>query len=1341
MAFILLILISYNKQNKAKYKKTIFPNYLYSIKSKNITTVNTDPEAILNKVNATSGYTELKSAHNQKSNNNISAFKLNMVDTLLRLSNQYPKWKYLCQNNGVDANRAANSILKRNSLLKEAESGKIIDWENFDKLTKHIESFGIFLYRKNELIDLNIVPETANTRPSTKNYDNLHTNYKSPVNNTNRFNALNLEQTIAKKPIKKISNVFLGPNKNNLNNKIIPFPIKSELPSKDILSEDNLLIFDVQYDKKILNQGITGYGNQTNILLPLSEIANTLDFNIKVYPEKGLAKGWYISENRSFFIDAFNKTCKINDKTQVFPKDSIKVYDDDIYINNKVLGKLFPVDFNVIFSDLVIDIKPREKLPFQEKFDREQKRGILAKNHFTNDPKLPFSSYKHNFFSTPFVDVNLESSTTHNSDNRNKTRYSIISNGDLAYMTSDIYLSGDDKDSIDNVNFKLTKNDQNLLKLGPLHAKSISLGDIKPINFPILGEHPVERGILVNNTDTNKSHEFDTTSFQGTLPPGWEIEVYQNNNLITSKVVGPDGQYDIDNIQVYYGKNNFSLISYGPQGQKKIEKKTIIIGDGLLTKGEGKYQLSLTEKGKKTFNTNNPYKDEDQGSARLSAQYEHGVSNNFSIGTGVVSTEINNNRHNYFNIGIRGKKAGAFAKADIVKDIKSGDSTQFVVQKALGPVNIRAKHTQYSNFIDENSINNKDTMISASDISAQGVLSEKGFFSNIPFSVSLSKINNENSHLTRLSNRMAAVLNNIYLSNNINADFDSDQSEARITSAFQTTAHFSPMRIRGNIEYDIKPTFKAKSVEISDFWPINKSISTLFEIKNNFDDNKKTTGTLNLNWDAGKVTVSPRISYDSEGEYTGYVSMNFSLGRDPYSGNINLSSKAQANNGAVSAMVFQDKNINNIFDNGDTPLENIEVKATQVGRKALTNEKGFAFLTHLPKYHKTDIEVNTDTLKNPYDDLSFKGNSIAPPPGSVHSLQFPVVTTGEVDGTVYIQNPDDGTRKKLSNTKLQLLDSSGKEIQTVKSEFDGFYLFMKVPPGYYFIKVSPDNQFNENFKVPVKRVKIGADGTVLSGIDLTLTSCFPRNDKAYLKSSELTSKASYNLPNQEHDFDKPYQSGKGVYIYKNDAWINDSHSISAKDKLLYENAAWVNKNKTNKNNQTHNNLNDNNNNKTVIYKNDAWADNSQPITSNDKLLYENAAWVNKNKTNKNNQTHNNLNDNNNKTVIYKNDAWADNSGIKNKGSKNRYGIHLASYRSRAKAIDGIKHVQNINNNLFGKDNYSIKRVDLGQDKGIWYRVIAGSFNNKNDAEKLSVKLLNHHNYAAIINIDKNKLVS
>jgi hypothetical protein len=73
-------------------------------------------------------------------------------------------------------------------------------------------------------------------------------------------------------------------------------------------------------------------------------------------------------------------------------------------------------------------------------------------------------------------------------------------------------------------------------------------------------------------------------------------------------------------------------------------------------------------------------------------------------------------------------------------------------------------------------------------------------------------------------------------------------------------------------------------------------------------------------------------------------------------------------------------------------------------------------------------------------------------------------------------------------------------------------------------------------------------------------------------------------------------------------------------------------------------------------------------------------------------------------------------------------LHLASFRSEASAMKGWQEVLDRNKATIGSLKPIIRRVDLGEGKGIFYRLMTGSFASMADAEATCVKLKQNNQF-------------
>nr|NJM02978.1 carboxypeptidase regulatory-like domain-containing protein [Desulfobacula sp.] len=951
--------------------------------------------------------------------------KLAKAGELLRHTAQFDKWTQLCQKSDDLADKVADILLKRNELLQAAKTGGAVDRQQFDALTEALEKNGIVLLKSAALMAQTGRPSTPEGNPRSQ------------------------------------------------------------------VSKENPLVLSLEYENHVLNSGLLGYGDSERLFLPLGEISRTLDFSIEVNSAQGTASGWFVAEDRAFSLDLSRLEVSADGKKMHIPKDGVAVADGEIYVDAGLLSQWFPVDFSYDFSHQAVRIMPREKLAFQQRMEREQ-AWKLSGGSQAHDPVLPRVYSEYGLFSPPFVDMGLTTSYTKGSKADDEfssgfeSGFYLLSKGDLAGMTSEIYLSGEDQDGLENSRLTLRRDDPDARLLGPLKATSVSAGDIRTADFPILGGGETEKGIALSNENLNRSRNFDTTFFEGNLPPGWQVEVYRNNMLVGTQRVGEEGKYNFEDIPIYYGKNDFRLKFYGPQGQEREETKRIDVGGDLLKKGSGEYALSLTQKDVQVYEPDKIGHTRDEESLKLNARYDYGLAKNLSVGGGVSSQEVDKERHHYINLGAKGNLEGISLGGDYIHDTEGGDAVEMLAQTGLGKLDLNLRQRFYRDFTEDNGAGVSDPLKSETGVSVSGALEGEGNTPLLPFTLTYRDIQRENAHYGILGSRISSNIRNMHLNNYLQWTESNALSGDHpvLDGSFQAITQVGNLRVRGKLDYALDPRTEIESAEISGFLNLDKDLSTEVILKKDMEEDVNE-GILRLNWNNGKIAVSPQVSYDSEGEMTAFLSFSTSLGREPRSKKIHASSAGMADGGAASVKVYHDKNNNQAFDPGDEALPGVSVKAVQSYREAETDENGVAFLTLLPKNKPTDLVLDKDTLEDPFLEPSAQGVSMAPRPGHVQEIEIPVVTTGEIDGTL-LTGTEDGREIPVANASVQLVDGSGKVAQTVRSEHDGFYYFQKVFPGTYSIRIDPGDSSQAGKTSRAVSVDIDPQGTLVSGKDIFL---------------------------------------------------------------------------------------------------------------------------------------------------------------------------------------------------------------------------------------------------------------
>jgi hypothetical protein len=216
------------------------------------------------------------------------------------------------------------------------------------------------------------------------------------------------------------------------------------------------------------------------------------------------------------------------------------------------------------------------------------------------------------------------------------------------------------------------------------------------------------------------------------------------------------------------------------------------------------------------------------------------------------------------------------------------------------------------------------------------------------------------------------------------------------------------------------------------------------------------------------------------------------IGRDARNGNWHTQARPLAGSGAVSGRAFLDLNGNGLMDAGEKPIAGAGFLLGGAGNLARTNDAGEAFLPNLAPYQSLDVALATSTLEDPFWKPAREGVRIMPRPGKTAVVDFPVVISGEITGTVYLER--DGKNREASGVGLELVDHRGVVVKKVTSAFDGFYDITEIRPGGYTLSVTAEHVRRLRVEARSREVEMVPSGTVLDGVNFILEVREPTDD-------------------------------------------------------------------------------------------------------------------------------------------------------------------------------------------------------------------------------------------------------
>ena len=259
------------------------------------------------------------------------------------------------------------------------------------------------------------------------------------------------------------------------------------------------------------------------------------------------------------------------------------------------------------------------------------------------------------------------------------------------------------------------------------------------------------------------------------------------------------------------------------------------------------------------------------------------------------------------------------------------------------------------------------------------------------------------------------------------------------------SGHVGRVRIRGQTDFDLAPTARFRSAELSAYWLASERSD--WEAGLAYDElehraRARLTHILRLD----SLALSLTGEAASDGSLAAGFNLNFSL--DARHG-ITLSRRPLAEGGMVHATVFRDLNDNGVYDFGE-PLEKgalITTGSRQAERK--TDAKGSVTVGGLTPYLPIPVGIDATSLDDPMLTPKTALQVVVPRPGIPADVQVALVGGGDVEGSL-MKSGELG----FEGVDLELIDSTGKVVGTARTDFDGFFLFDRVAYGHYSLRVN-----------------------------------------------------------------------------------------------------------------------------------------------------------------------------------------------------------------------------------------------------------------------------------------------
>lgn len=840
--------------------------------------------------------------------------------------------------------------------------------------------------------------------------------------------------------------------------------------------EDQWLVLQATIDGQMLSDSLTAYQDDQRFLLPLGELARLLTLAITVDAAAGTASGFVISEERNFGLHVSNGVVDVGGRTRNFAERDVRVIGDDIYVSHTLLSLWLPVDVVIDLPRLQLRIRPRETLPMQARWQRERAGAtpLPSRGNDNADHMVPQVA-PYGLLDAPFIDQTFGGDARYGGDSAQyRTAYSAYMTADVLGMEGQAYVNVSRDRNRPELRWTLGRRSPEAQLLGPLQATSFSLGHVVlPSMQHVQSTSADGMGLSVSNRPLGQPTNFDRHSFNGDLPPGWDVTLFYNDALVAYQAAGQDGRYAFDDLPLSIGPNEFLLVFNGPLGQTRLERHNFLLDQSLMQPGQFHYTVSA--------------QDAELGATAGAAQFEVGLTKSVSAylnvlhkrGHGHNSDELGD----VVQTGARFYSQGAIMKAQVTQSSGSGWLADVNLKTRLYGHAVFWEHVRRSqHFVSDLYVGGKDGLQRRDRVGIQGT-SQWGEGAPLSLGLDVSReAQYSGATQTAVALRASTLLASTAITNSLR--WQRTQANSHLDGSVQLSRRVFNVGLSGQIDVAIKPQATLRTAALT----VDHVMGGGFRLTggllySKLADTLHLSAGVSKNFDGCAAAVT--MGGSSKGERTVGLQLFVALGRDPRTGDWLAEPQPLAGTGAVSLQAFVDRNMNGVRDPEEEAVRRAGFILNHGGRHpGRTNEQGQLMVQRLAPGQYADIELDASTLEDPQWKSVLPGVRVLPRPGLVQVVDFPVVYTAEVEGTVYLVD-EYGQKRGIGDAQVELVNAAGEVIAHTRSSADGYYLLHQVPPGAGTLRIAPEQVHKLGLSGMLKRsVHAPADGDFLSGQDL-----------------------------------------------------------------------------------------------------------------------------------------------------------------------------------------------------------------------------------------------------------------
>lgn len=815
-------------------------------------------------------------------------------------------------------------------------------------------------------------------------------------------------------------------------------------------NEDDSLLLELRSGQYRLGEPLRGYQTPAGVCVDFADLIQALDLPVRLDKKSRRATGWLFAEDQRFTLDRDSDTVQNVNGNRAIARDAIHDTPEGWCVDVKALSSWMGVRFRADLSNLAIMLESDRKLPFLEAIERKSRAARLRTPKFAEFDlaKLPQAQTPYQGWRTPSIDVQIQGQWTRNTGSR--AQFEALAAGEALGLSYTARLAGSTDNGADSLRLKLFRNDPSAELLGPLKATQVALGDVEALRGALTAQTSYGRGAFVSNRPLNRPGRFGVTSLSGTMPAGWDAELYRNGELRAYQADRGDGRYRFDDIELLWGENDFEVVLYGPQGQIKRERSSAPVGIESLPAGKTWYWAGVVDAGRDLIDLSKTFTDPNTG-WRWGVGVERGIDRRTTAGVEYQSVMLAGRRRHYMEGTVQRALGRMLLEVSGAQQLGAGRAIQAKALGRLGAIRYDAEALWVDGDFESELVDAQQRREYGLRLST----SVKMGTWRLPVETGVRHFQTRTgAKVTEWLIRSALQLKRTSLTTELSrrtargpvAALAGEDLGTKLNLIANTA--IGPVRLRGAARFALDGQRRGlENAQAVAETGIGQSSTLRLGYEH---DATSRRDEVMLGWvrqfDRFALRTEGRL--DTRGRLTLGLTLGFSLGPDPVDGGWRMSRQRLAESGQAAVEVFRDENGDGYRQAGEGLVEGVAVEAGFRHTEAPTNKAGRAVIDGLTPYVPVLVSIDAGSLPDPLLQPKGQGVVVVPRPGVAAKVSLPLAPTGELEALLL--GPDGEPREGVV---LELTDTAGQVVRQVQSDFDGYVLFDSVPYGDYRLRI------------------------------------------------------------------------------------------------------------------------------------------------------------------------------------------------------------------------------------------------------------------------------------------------